>query len=87
MRRSNSVKQMLANKLSLKLCCLDVDKPCPWEIQNHQWDRSELVNKKHENCKIPCENPSLCIIDNTNSYMRSLSRQDEVLTALNDIKM
>ena len=39
---------MLANKLSLKLCCLDADKPCPWEIQNHQRDRSELVNKKHE---------------------------------------
>jgi hypothetical protein len=48
MRRSNSVKQMLANKLSLKLCCLDVVKPFPWEIQNCQRDRGELVNKKHE---------------------------------------
>jgi hypothetical protein len=48
MRRSNSVQQMLANKLSLKLCCLDADKTCPWEIQNHQRDRSELVNKKRE---------------------------------------
>jgi hypothetical protein len=48
MRRSNLVKRMLVNKMSLKLCSLVAAKPCPWEIQNHSRDCSELDTNKHK---------------------------------------